>query len=87
MFKVFDRTRFMIKTFQKQVNKIKFTQIVTRAQLADTASTQSKQINVYIFCIITLIKFHGVRGLSATLSSCNNLCEFNFIYLFLECLS
>ena len=55
MLKVFDRTTFLLKIFQKQVSKFKFTQIVTRAQLADTASTQSKQIIVYIFCIITLI--------------------------------
>ena len=55
MYKVFDRTRLMLKIIPKQVSKIKFTQIVTRAQLADTASTQSKRIIVYIFCIITLI--------------------------------
>ena len=43
-----------VKDIPKQVNINKTTQIVTIAQLSDTASTQSKRIIVYVFCIITL---------------------------------
>ena len=76
MLKVFDQTRLMLKTIPKQVSKIKFTQIVTTAQLSDTAPTQNKQINVYISCIFTLIKFQCVRPcpkLCALVTICVNL--------------
>ena len=58
MYKVFDRTKLKLKIIPKQVSKIKFTQIVTRAQLADTASTQSKRIILYIyFALLHLYNF------------------------------
>ena len=82
MYKVFDRTRLMLKIIPKQVSKIKFTQIVTRAyscgQVADTMKlykcNNTKYIYNYSFTLCT-------RSVGK-LSSCNNLCKFNFTYLF-----
>ena len=55
MLSLFVLNTIYVKGIPKQVNLIKISQSVTRAQLSDTASTQSKRIILYIICIITLI--------------------------------
>ena len=55
MLSLFVLNTIYVKDIPKQVNIFRISQSVTRAQLSDTASTRSKRIIVYIFCIITHI--------------------------------